>query len=130
MDKITIIGTGLIGASLGLAIKKVGIKNVQLVGVDLERYRANKAKKMGALDKVESNPVGSRDGRRHRFYLHACYGHQGDYGGYRATPNRRSHCHRYGRNQEERLGLGQGISASESRLCRRSPHGRKGDTRS
>ena len=55
MDKITIIGTGLIGASLGLAIKKVGIKNVQLVGVDLERYRANKAKKMGALDKVESN---------------------------------------------------------------------------
>ena len=55
MDKITIIGTGLIGASLGLAIKKVGIKNVQLVGVDIERFRANKAKKMGALDKVESN---------------------------------------------------------------------------
>ena len=55
MDRITIIGTGLIGASLGLAIKKVGIKNVEIVGTDLERYRANKAKSMKAIDRVESN---------------------------------------------------------------------------
>ena len=52
MDKIGIIGTGLIGASLGLALKKAGIKNTQIIGVDLERSRANKAKKMGAIDKV------------------------------------------------------------------------------
>ncbi len=55
MDTITIIGTGLIGTSLGLAIKKVGIKNVQIVGTDLERYRANKAKSMKAVDRVENN---------------------------------------------------------------------------
>ena len=55
MDTITIIGTGLIGTSLGLAIKKVGIKNVQIVGTDLERYRANKAKNMKAVDRVENN---------------------------------------------------------------------------
>ena len=55
MDTITIIGTGLIGTSLGLAIKKVGIKNVRIVGTDLERYRANKAKNMKAVDRVENN---------------------------------------------------------------------------
>jgi prephenate dehydrogenase len=54
MDKIAIIGMGLIGTSLGLALKSVELKNVQLVGVDLERSRANKAHKMGAIDKVES----------------------------------------------------------------------------
>ena len=55
MDTITIIGTGLIGTSLGLAIKKVGIKNIEIVGTDLERYRANKAKSMKAVDRVENN---------------------------------------------------------------------------
>ncbi len=55
MDKIAIIGTGLIGTSLGLAMKKIKLKNVQIVGVDLERYRSNRAKKMGALDRVEGN---------------------------------------------------------------------------
>jgi len=53
MEKIAIIGTGLMGASLGLAIKKVGLKDTQIVGLDLERSRANKAQKMGAVDKVE-----------------------------------------------------------------------------
>ena len=53
MEKIAIIGTGLIGTSLGLAIKKAGIKDTQIVGLDIERSRANKAQKMGALDKVE-----------------------------------------------------------------------------
>ncbi|MBM3926398.1 MAG: prephenate dehydrogenase/arogenate dehydrogenase family protein [SAR202 cluster bacterium] len=55
MDKIAIIGMGLIGTSLGLALKTVQLKDVQLVGVDLERSRANKAHKMGAIDKVEGN---------------------------------------------------------------------------
>lgn len=57
MDKIAIIGTGLIGTSIGLAIKKIGIKNVIIVGSDLESRRANKAKKMGAVDKVEKSLV-------------------------------------------------------------------------
>ncbi len=55
METIAIIGTGLIGTSLGLAIKKVGIKNVEIVGTDLDRYRANKAKNMKAVDRAESN---------------------------------------------------------------------------
>ncbi len=53
MEKITIIGTGLIGASLGLAVKKLGHKDIMLVGTDIDRRNANRAHKMGAVDKVE-----------------------------------------------------------------------------
>ena len=53
MEKIAIIGTGLIGTSLGLAIKKAYSKDIVVVGMDLERGRADKAKNMGALDLTE-----------------------------------------------------------------------------
>ncbi len=55
MDKIAIIGTGYIGTSLGLAIKQVGLKNVEIVGTDLDRGRASNAKKLGAIDQVVGN---------------------------------------------------------------------------
>ena len=55
MDKIAIIGTGLIGTSLGLAIKRAGIKSVEIVGTDIERAHASKAKKMGAIDQIAGN---------------------------------------------------------------------------
>ena len=55
MDKISIIGTGLIGTSLGLAIKQSGIKDVEIVGTDVDRRSASKAQKIGAIDRVEGN---------------------------------------------------------------------------
>ena len=50
VDKVAIIGTGLIGTSLGLAIKQSAIKKVEIVGTDRDRSRAHKAQSMGALD--------------------------------------------------------------------------------
>lgn len=55
MEKVAIIGTGLIGTSLGLAMKRGGLKNLEIVGMDLERSNVSKAKKMGAIDKVVNN---------------------------------------------------------------------------
>ena len=55
MNKITIVGTGLIGTSLGLAIKKVVSKNTQIVGTDIERRHSGKAEKMGAIDHAAGN---------------------------------------------------------------------------
>ena len=52
MDKIAIIGMGLVGTSLGLAIKRSGIKDIQIVGTDIERGHASSAQKMGAIDQV------------------------------------------------------------------------------
>lgn len=53
--RLTIIGLGLIGGSLGLAIKAAVGDRIEVVGHSRTRESANKAKKMGALDKAEHN---------------------------------------------------------------------------
>ncbi len=54
MRKITIIGLGLIGGSLGLALKQSGT-SASIVGHDLEHESAGKAKRRGAVDQAEWN---------------------------------------------------------------------------
>jgi len=53
--RITIIGLGLIGGSLGLALKAARLPDVDVVGHDRERGREGKARKMGAIDTAEHN---------------------------------------------------------------------------
>ena len=53
--RITIVGLGLIGGSLGLAIKAAGLPGMEIVGHDRDRVAANKARKMGAIDRAEHN---------------------------------------------------------------------------
>lgn len=53
--RIAIIGTGLIGASIGLALKASGLEGVTIVGHDADRSNANEAHKMGAIDRAEHN---------------------------------------------------------------------------
>ena len=53
MPKITIIGTGLIGTSLGLALRQSALKDLEVVGTDAEHHARSTALKMGAFDKVE-----------------------------------------------------------------------------
>ncbi len=53
MAKIAIIGTGLIGTSLGLAIRQSDLRNVQVVGTDYDSQARNGAQKRGAFNKVE-----------------------------------------------------------------------------
>lgn len=50
-SRIAIIGTGLIGTSLGLALHARPERNYEIVGVDRDRGAAREAKKMGALDR-------------------------------------------------------------------------------
>lgn len=51
--RIAIIGTGLIGGSLGLALKASGLEGLEIVGYDHDRSVATKAEKAGALDRAE-----------------------------------------------------------------------------
>lgn len=53
MDRITIIGLGLIGGSLGLALKKANIAGLEIVGYNRGAKSSLKARKMGAVDKLE-----------------------------------------------------------------------------
>ena len=59
--KIAIVGTGLIGASLGLALKAAKSKDVTIVGTDKNHDAAVKARKMGALDKAERRILAATD---------------------------------------------------------------------
>lgn len=54
--RITIVGLGLIGGSMGLALKEAGVASV-VVGHDKERTVGNQAKKLGAVDRTDWNLV-------------------------------------------------------------------------
>ena len=51
MEKIAIVGLGLIGTSMGLAIRQTQSKNIEVVGIDLEPTHTSTARKMGAIDR-------------------------------------------------------------------------------
>lgn len=54
MPKITIVGTGLIGTSMALALKKAQIKNLEIVGTDAEHTARAGAQKSGAFNSIEN----------------------------------------------------------------------------
>jgi prephenate dehydrogenase len=67
MQQVTIIGLGLIGGSIGLALKRWSAANqdaLRIVGFDDDMDKQNQAKRMGAVDATEwslTNAVGNAD---------------------------------------------------------------------
>jgi len=55
MDRITIIGTGFIGSSMGMALREAYRGKAEIVGYDADTKVHNRAKKAGAVDRVEWN---------------------------------------------------------------------------
>src|SRR6266542_1353728 len=53
--RITIIGTGLIGGSLGMALKAARLPGLEIVGHDRDRGNATHAEKLGAIERAEHN---------------------------------------------------------------------------
>ena len=53
MAKIAIVGTGMIGTSMALALRQARIQNLELVGVDLDYNARLGAQKRNAFDQVE-----------------------------------------------------------------------------
>ena len=54
---ITIIGTGLVGASLGMAILSSRGSEIEVLGHDRDHGQANLARRMGAVSKVDRNLI-------------------------------------------------------------------------
>jgi prephenate dehydrogenase len=54
--RIAIVGLGLIGGSIGLALREAGVASI-VVGHDKEAGASNRAKKLGAVDKTEWNLI-------------------------------------------------------------------------
>ena len=64
MERVAIIGLGLIGGSLALAIKRANLEGVQVVGTARTRETLQKAKKLGAIDiEARTAAVAGRDAR-------------------------------------------------------------------
>ena len=55
MERITVVGMGPIGASMGLALKKVGLKNTEVVGHTANRATNSTIQKIAAFDSYETN---------------------------------------------------------------------------
>jgi len=61
VERITIIGLGLIGGSIALGLKAAQLKDVEVVGSDRDRDAVAGARKAGAVDRIE---VDDRDAVR------------------------------------------------------------------
>lgn len=57
MERIAIIGTGLIGGSIGLALRAAKLPEMEIIGFDIERDAAGDAKRVGAVDKMAHSLV-------------------------------------------------------------------------
>lgn len=57
MPRVAIIGTGLLGASIGLGLKASGkLPDLEIVGTDRNREHTQEARRAGAIDKVAATP--------------------------------------------------------------------------
>lgn len=64
MERITIIGLGLIGTSLGMALKQAKIRDTEILGHDKDHSVAGKAARRGATDKTEWNLLAAVKGAK------------------------------------------------------------------
>ena len=62
MPRIAIIGTGLIGTSLGLALQQAQLKNIEVVGTDQDRQSLAGASKRQAFHRTERRLANAVDG--------------------------------------------------------------------
>jgi prephenate dehydrogenase len=59
--RISIVGLGLIGGSIGLALRQAGVAST-VIGHDRDRLANSEAKKLGAVDRVEWNLISACEG--------------------------------------------------------------------
>ena len=62
MPRLAIIGLGLIGGSLGLALKRAQAKGLEIVGYDAEWGVNGRARKLGAIDHEARHPAEAVEG--------------------------------------------------------------------
>ena len=62
MPKIAIVGTGLMGTSLGLALRNSQLLNLELVGTDSNGNARSGAQKSGAFDRMENRLLNAVEG--------------------------------------------------------------------
>ena len=62
MPRLAIIGLGLIGGSVGLAVKRAKLSELEVVGYDIERGVGGRARKLAAIDTEARSLAGAAEG--------------------------------------------------------------------
>ena len=62
MERITIVGLGPLGTSIGLGLKKANLSNAEIIGTSRERRNASNANKVGAVDRTYAGLGAAVDG--------------------------------------------------------------------
>lgn len=62
MPKVAIIGLGLIGGSIGLALKRANLPDLEIIGHDAEFGVNGRARKLGAIDNEAKQPARAAEG--------------------------------------------------------------------
>ena len=62
MERITIVGLGPLGTSVGLGLKKANLSNAEIIGTSRERRNASNANKVGAVDRTYAGLGAAVDG--------------------------------------------------------------------
>ena len=62
MERITIVGLGPIGTSVGLGLKRANLSNTEIIGTSRERRNASNANKVGAVDRTYAGLGAAVDG--------------------------------------------------------------------
>ena len=55
LDRITIVGLGPVGVSIGSGLKRAGLEDTEIVGADRDRDALSRASASGAVDRAERN---------------------------------------------------------------------------
>lgn len=64
MERVAIIGLGLIGGSIGLALKQAGLRDIEIAGTARTRDTLQKARKLGVIDVDEPTPADAARGAK------------------------------------------------------------------
>jgi prephenate dehydrogenase len=62
VERITIVGLGPLGTSIGLGLKKANLSNAEIIGTSRERRNASNANKVGAVDRTYAGLGAAVDG--------------------------------------------------------------------
>ena len=119
--KITIVGLGLIGKSIGKALRAVG-GQIEVMGHDREPMEAKEAQQAEAVDKIHWNLISACEGADVVIIATPLRGRAPDpgSGGVRSEIRLPGHGHRA--SQGAGAEVGRRAAAARRQLCRRPPH--------
>ena len=112
MRRVAIVGLGLIGGSVGLALKNAKAVGLERVGFARRAEVASKAVSIGAVDRAEGDLISAVEDANLVIIATPPHGDKKDIGPDRGAPPSRLHRHRYCEHQGAGHEVGTGTVAA------------------